>query len=122
LRKGERRSRTAGVETKYGNVWSGRALLARDGGPRGRPGRPVLQRQVLAAANGECRNRAGFRSLLLKIPETSMSAAAPMLLTRPQLLKGAATTARLLAASVTSDDRVGRVPLQLVNIRMLSAT
>jgi hypothetical protein len=51
-----------------------------------------------------------------------MSAAAPMLLTRPQLLKGAATTARLLAASVTSDDRVGRVPLQLVNIRMLSAT
>jgi hypothetical protein len=64
------------VQRKHGKACSRRALCARADSRGRRRGRPVLQEPVLAAADGECRNRPGFPGVLLEIPETSISTAA----------------------------------------------
>jgi hypothetical protein len=52
-------------------------------GSRDRRGRlVVLQKPILGTANGERRNRPSIRSLLLQIPETSLSKATAMPLAR----------------------------------------
>ena len=60
--------------------WNGkpddhRTLRSLDGSRDSRDRCLVLQESVLGTADGERRNRPGIRSLLLQIPETSMSKA-----------------------------------------------
>jgi hypothetical protein len=62
-----------------GKTGSHRALRARAGSRRGRRGRPVLQEQVLGAADGERRNCLGVRGVLSEVPEALMSGAATVL-------------------------------------------
>src|SRR5579863_10263289 len=64
------------VERKHGKAGSRRALRACASSRRGRCGHPVLQEPVLAAADGERRNRPGVPGFLLEIPEAFISAAA----------------------------------------------
>jgi len=90
------------VERKDGKVCSRRPLRSRAGSRRGRRGRPVLQEPVLAAADGERRNRPGFRVVLLKIPETSMSATVANAAHTAPLLTDVTTLVRSTRSSSTA--------------------
>ena len=62
------------LERMDGKTGSHRPLRARAGSRRDRRGRPVLQEQVLGAADGERRNSPGVRGVLSEVPEALVSA------------------------------------------------